>query len=708
MRAHRLACLGLTLLAAVAVPHLPRRAEGQSVTLPLGSLRPSKVVPSGTEFFKGARYVGSKPCQQCHAKQYEEWQATWHAKMIRKPSADVVVGDFNDVVHTFPKVEADRVDGKGVATIDASVRLWNRDGKYYFTLLDREKPANEVTYEVDLVIGGNWDQHYEALVDGQHFPTPMRWAVEDKSWLIGGYRPGDWFKADATPDGIPRKPNELKKGRASQAKCVMCHETGYTPTLDPTTRKWVGQPVELGIGCEKCHGPGSLHVEANRDPARKDPGKIIHGTKDLNALQQTMVCAQCHGRNTNKKEKDLAFQVGFLPGDTNLPSLVSFWTYDDSDPEHNRYFWPSNWARRNRQQWQDFRLSKHFTKTEVTCLSCHTFHGKWEPRQLRVARADLCVQCHTETGMAKMPNAELYAGSIMAQRGVTCADCHMAKIGWRTNPSVANPKTHWDTTSHTFMVSKPEMAIQYGQRSACAVCHVKDGWAANLPFTREQADLILKTRQAEIHALIGQAQDAVRDSEAQVAKIRDAGRRRAKANEIGPLLATARSSIDLIVKDGSLGAHNYSRAREVLTRAAAQANRALVLAGGRAQPKPAAAVSVTPMAPREQQAGVGTPHFKIEILPVLERQCAKCHNPGNRLGGFDVTGHRSIMATGDHAPNVIHGNPDASLLVLKLRGTQTVGVRMPIDAPPLSDGEIQLIVDWVKSGAFPDVREGEE
>jgi hypothetical protein len=66
------------------------------------------------------------------------------------------------------------------------------------------------------------------------------------------------------------------------------------------------------------------------------------------------------------------------------------------------------------------------------------------------------------------------------------------------------------------------------------------------------------------------------------------------------------------------------------------------------------------------------------------------------------------MATGDHAPNVIHGNPDASFLVLKLRGTQTVGVRMPIDAPPLSDGEIQLIVDWVKSGAFPDVREGEE
>jgi len=37
----------------------------------------------------------------------------------------------------------------------------------------------------------------------------------------------------------------------------------------------------------------------------------------------------------------------------------------------------------------------------------------------------------------------------------------------------------------------------------------------------------------------------------------------------------------------------------------------------------------------------------------------------------------------------------------------TVGVRMPIDAPLLSDEQIQMIADWVKTGAFPDVREGE-
>ncbi len=72
-----------------------------------------------------------------------------------------------------------------------------------------------------------------------------------------------------------------------------------------------------------------------------------------------------------------------------------------------------------------------------------------------------------------------------------------------------------------------------------------------------------------------------------------------------------------------------------------------------------------------------------------------------------VTDHRSIMTTGDHTPTVIHGNPDASILVQKLKGTHAVGVRMPIDAPPVPDEQIQMIADWVKTGAFPDVREGE-
>ena len=683
------------------------RAWGQPVMLPLGAVKPTKSIPSGAEFFKGAHYVGSKVCQTCHATQYAEWQSTWHANMIRKPSADVVVGDFNNVMHTFPKVQADRVDGKGTAPIDPRIRLWSRDGRYVFTLLDQDNPANEVTYEVELVIGGNWDQHYEALVEGQHFPTPMRWAVGDKSWLIGGYRPEDWFKADGTPDGIPRKPHELKKLRATEAKCAMCHETGFTPTRDPATKTWGGTPLEPGIGCEKCHGPGSLHVEANKDPAKKDPGKIVHGTKDLNALQQTMLCAQCHGRNTNKTEPDLAFPVGFLPGDVHMSSLVSFWSYDDSNPDHNKYFWPSNWARRNRQQWQDFRLSKHFTKTDVTCLTCHTFHGRWEPRQLRLPKAQLCVQCHTATGLAKKPNAELYAGSLMAQRGVTCTDCHMAKIGWRTNPSLANPNTHWDVTSHTFLVSKPEMAIHYGQRAACPICHVKDGWAFNVPLTREQADTILRSRQAEIRELIGQAQEAITLAEAQLAKLRDSKIKQSKLRDAGPILAQAQASIDLIIKDGSLGFHDFSGARKRLTAAIAQGDRARVVAGGRPKARPPVVVSVSPTAPVEKQPGLGAPHFRGEILPILERHCAKCHNPGNRLGGFVVTDHRSIMTTGDHAPNVIHGNPDASVLLQKLKGTQTVGVRMPIDAPPLPDEQIQMMADWVKAGAFPDDREGE-
>ncbi len=56
------------------------------------------------------------------------------------------------------------------------------------------------------------------------------------------------------------------------------------------------------------------------------------------------------------------------------------------------------------------------------------------------------------------------------------------------------------------------------------------------------------------------------------------------------------------------------------------------------------------------------------------------------------------MTTGDHAPVVAPGDPDSSLLVHKIRGTQSEGLPMP-PTGLMSEAEIQTIVDWVAAGA---------
>jgi hypothetical protein len=89
---------------------------------------------------------------------------------------------------------------------------------------------------------------------------------------------------------------------------------------------------ELAIGCERCHGPGSKHVEAAKQKAvagsKLDPEHdrtwIVHGLKDLSLDQQNQICGQCHARVGNRDQRDLAFQNHlFVKGRARRPWVLT-------------------------------------------------------------------------------------------------------------------------------------------------------------------------------------------------------------------------------------------------------------------------------------------------------------------------------------------------------------------------------------------------
>ncbi|NIN83458.1 MAG: hypothetical protein GTO45_01705, partial [Candidatus Aminicenantes bacterium] len=45
-------------------------------------------------------------------------------------------------------------------------------------------------------------------------------------------------------------------------KCGGCHVTGLKVNYDKDMDSFDSTWVDLGIGCEACHGPGSNHVKA--------------------------------------------------------------------------------------------------------------------------------------------------------------------------------------------------------------------------------------------------------------------------------------------------------------------------------------------------------------------------------------------------------------------------------------------------------------
>jgi len=105
----------------------------------------------------------------------------------------------------------------------------------------------------------------------------------------------------------------------------------------------------------------------------------------------------------------------------------------------------------------------------------------------------------------------------------------------------------------------------------------------------------------------------------------------------------------------------------------------------------------TPEAVKTPEA-VSGPGFAADVLPLFQKQCIVCHSATQSLGGWDGSSYAGTTESGDHAPVVIPGDPESSLLVQKLLGAQTVGAQMPI-TQLLPPEQVQVVIEWIVNGA---------
>jgi predicted CXXCH cytochrome family protein len=199
--------------------------------------------------------------------------------------------------------------------------------------------------------------------------------------------PGRWLAAEKR--WVPEKEADARK------ECLGCHTLGY----DPSSGKW----LEIGVGCESCHGPGSEHEKAVSSNLPVDAiRKAILSPKKIEPKRAGMICGQCHSSGKDKSGS-YPFPVGFRAGD----NLEDFFL--DSKPKG---------PGRN-QQFSDLIQSKHWEK-DVICYKCHDPHGfTKQPHLLRKPVNDLCMECHGSTVK------DIKSHAPNAPEGATCATCHM-------------------------------------------------------------------------------------------------------------------------------------------------------------------------------------------------------------------------------------------------------------------------------------------
>jgi len=215
--------------------------------------------------------------------------------------------------------------------------------------------------KIALVLGSGVKQ--QAYLDKDLRVLPGRWLVKEKKWV----------------------PQEALDARND---CLGCHTTAY----DPATAQW----KEMGVACEMCHGPGSVHAGS------QDKKGTIVTFAGLDPARQAMICGRCHsyGRSSDGR---YTFPAGFVAGD----DLDKWFTLASDVPKEAV-----------NSQYNDLRLGggKHLAAGTV-CTTCHDPH-KPEPPSLRTKGNELCLQCHA----GKLAGAQHSEGTLKA---VQCTMCHM-------------------------------------------------------------------------------------------------------------------------------------------------------------------------------------------------------------------------------------------------------------------------------------------
>ncbi len=189
-----------------------------------------------------ARYVGSERCRSCHPAAYEKWKRSHHGLAMQPAREGTVLGDFDD------------------ATFEHRGKRWCffRRGEKF--LVRAEGPDGTLhEYEVAYTFGV--DPLQQVLVPfpgGRLQCLSVAWDTRARRWffLYPGLdiSPTDWL-------------HWTRQAQSWNTMCADCHSTAVKKGYDPGTDTFQTTWSEIGVGCEACHGPGSLHAAWADQPA---------------------------------------------------------------------------------------------------------------------------------------------------------------------------------------------------------------------------------------------------------------------------------------------------------------------------------------------------------------------------------------------------------------------------------------------------------
>ncbi|MGE5325468.1 MAG: hypothetical protein ACM3NO_00395, partial [Deltaproteobacteria bacterium] len=380
---------GLLFIFLAALLYVPHKSQSQEPAAQNAALP----IPQYRNAAPGVAYVGSKTCAKCHTDVYESFRKTGMGRSMALPA-----------------------ERREIRQLTAPVRIKRPDGNRYYEVYRRGNDVFQSEYELDAqgrelfrdsqkvsyIIGSGSNGTTPMVQRGDYmFEAPLSFYTKARVWgLSPGYDKSDY--GFSRPIG---------------ADCITCHSSRPRP-VENSDGKFLTPPFEeLPLGCENCHGPGSIHVKERLEGAPLE-GPVDHSIVNPEKLPPWLannICMRCHqGLDAAVLMPGKAY-TDFRPGTPLTNTLAIFAVpFNRKAPPQEPLL----------QHFSLMSISQCYLKSggKLACISCHEPHVEPSAAGAPAYFRSRCLRCHTEK------SCKLSLAARKAKNPPdNCIGCHMPK-----------------------------------------------------------------------------------------------------------------------------------------------------------------------------------------------------------------------------------------------------------------------------------------